>query len=229
MPYYAVAKGRTPGVYTTWDDAKRQVDGFKYPKYRKFDTKEAAEAFVKDIGVLQQMQANVETLGHTGRSKDEVTKEGLIVFTDGSAIGNGKKNAKAGYAAVWPNHPHLTFAKPLEGAVKTNNRAEFMACIDALHAADAEDPMRKETIHIFTDSELLINTVTKWMGSWKRNGWRKSSGEPIMNEDLVKRLDEFVRMGRPIKWTHVDAHTGKSDWASVWNDKVDKLAKSAAA
>ena len=28
MKFYAVKNGRVPGVYRTWDDAKKQVDGF---------------------------------------------------------------------------------------------------------------------------------------------------------------------------------------------------------
>lgn len=229
--FYAVAKGRAPGVYTTWNEAKKQVDGFNYPKFRKFETKDEADAFVK------QFASKVATVPKTAPKPDDdlpqnptpsVQKDGLVVFTDGSALGNGKKGAKAGYAAVWPNHPHLTFAKPLEGDTKTNNRAEFMACIDALEAANREDPTMSEIVHVYTDSELLINTVTKWMRGWKRNGWKKSSGDPIMNADLVKRLDELVG-GRKVMWTHVDAHTGGTDWMSTWNDKVDKLARSAAA
>lgn len=221
--YYAIAKGRVPGVYTSWGDAKKQVDGFKFPKYRKFATKEEAENFVKENSspITMKSQTHVE-------EKAEIITEGLVVFTDGSAINNGKKGAKAGYAMVWPNHPHLTAGKPLEGHVKTNNRAEFMACIAALEAAAQEDPEFRETLYIYTDSELLINTVTKWMRGWKKNGWKKASGDPVMNQDLVVRLDELTNR-RKVVWTHVDAHTGGTDWMSTWNDRADVLAKSAVA
>lgn len=223
MAFYAVAKGRTPGVYNTWDQAKKQVDGFKYPKFRKFDSREEAEAFVnsaKPTNIVQQLSAQVDAPSES--------RTGLVVFTDGSAIGNGKANAKAGYAMVWPNHPHLTASFPLEGAIKTNNRAEFMACIKALEAVDVEDPDCDQPLHIYTDSELLINSVTKWMKSWKKNGWKKSSGDPILNADLVQRLDVLTGGKRKIVWTHVEAHTGRTDWMSKWNDVVDKMAREAA-
>ncbi|KAI5285617.1 hypothetical protein KEM54_000425 [Ascosphaera aggregata] len=45
--FYGVRTGRKPGVYTDWSDAKAQIAGFKNPKFRKFDTREAAENFVK--------------------------------------------------------------------------------------------------------------------------------------------------------------------------------------
>ncbi|XP_076035203.1 ribonuclease H1-like [Oratosquilla oratoria] len=50
MPYYAVAIGTTPGVYTSWPECKAQVENFKKPKFRKFATQEEAENFVREEG-----------------------------------------------------------------------------------------------------------------------------------------------------------------------------------
>lgn len=36
MKFYAVKKGRTPGIYRTWDEAKKQVDGFSSAEYKSF-------------------------------------------------------------------------------------------------------------------------------------------------------------------------------------------------
>ena len=36
MKFYAVKKGRTPGVYLTWEDAKKQVDGYSGAEYKSF-------------------------------------------------------------------------------------------------------------------------------------------------------------------------------------------------
>lgn len=46
--YYAVAVGRKPGIYNTWDEAKDQVSGFSYGRHQKFKTKEEAERFLKE-------------------------------------------------------------------------------------------------------------------------------------------------------------------------------------
>ena len=37
MKFYAVKKGRTPGIYRTWDEAKKQVDGFSGAEYKSFE------------------------------------------------------------------------------------------------------------------------------------------------------------------------------------------------
>lgn len=37
-PVYVVARGRIPGVYSTWDDAEKQVRGFPRARFKKFQT-----------------------------------------------------------------------------------------------------------------------------------------------------------------------------------------------
>ncbi|KAJ4528950.1 hypothetical protein HRR83_009004 [Exophiala dermatitidis] len=44
--YYAVQNGKVPGVYTDWPQAQAQIRGVSKPKYKKFDTRAEAEAFV---------------------------------------------------------------------------------------------------------------------------------------------------------------------------------------
>ncbi|XP_066453744.1 ribonuclease H1-like [Eleutherodactylus coqui] len=46
--FYAVRKGRNPGVYNTWDDCKEQVDRFPAARYKKFASEEEAWKFVRD-------------------------------------------------------------------------------------------------------------------------------------------------------------------------------------
>ncbi|KAM4043192.1 ribonuclease H1-like isoform 1-T3 [Anomaloglossus baeobatrachus] len=53
--FYAVRKGRNPGVYKTWAECKEQVDRFPAARYKKFASEEEAWRFVKDNpGVLQK-------------------------------------------------------------------------------------------------------------------------------------------------------------------------------
>ncbi|KIR02147.1 Ribonuclease HI-related protein [Lachnospiraceae bacterium TWA4] len=44
--YYAVKKGKKPGIYHSWDDCKAQVHGFPGAIYKSFKTKEEADAFL---------------------------------------------------------------------------------------------------------------------------------------------------------------------------------------
>ncbi|EGD90296.2 hypothetical protein H112_01751 [Trichophyton rubrum D6] len=77
--FYGIQKGRVPGVYTDWAKAQDQVRGFRGPRYRKFSTREAAEAFVRN--------------GQTTSNKDS------LPGAPGLMEGNPKDNAGDEYAA----------------------------------------------------------------------------------------------------------------------------------
>lgn len=154
------------------------------------------------------------------------SQQEVIVFSDGSTLFNGKSNAKASSAVVFPNGeiPDGAYYLP-PTSVRSNNRAEYYAAIKAMELVNDYDPEKTKVLHIFTDSLLLLKTCTLWMHSWVKKGWKKSGGE-IKNLDLVKTLYEHC-ISRTVKWTHVRAHTSGTDYNSIWNDKVDKLAYSA--
>ena len=46
--YYCVINGRTPGIYTNWEDCKAQVNGFKGAKYKGFATIEQAQQYIQE-------------------------------------------------------------------------------------------------------------------------------------------------------------------------------------
>ena len=46
--YYVVIKGRTPGIYTNWEDCKAQVNGFKGAKYKRFKSIQEAQQYIAD-------------------------------------------------------------------------------------------------------------------------------------------------------------------------------------
>ncbi|CAB58158.1 ribonuclease H Rnh1 [Schizosaccharomyces pombe] len=48
--YYAVARGRNTGIYSTWDEASDQVKGYGGNRYKKFDSYEAAQEFCRTEG-----------------------------------------------------------------------------------------------------------------------------------------------------------------------------------
>lgn len=44
--YYAVKKGKVPGIYLNWNDCKAMVDGYPGAVYKSFKTIEEAEKFI---------------------------------------------------------------------------------------------------------------------------------------------------------------------------------------
>ena len=61
--YYVVWEGRTPGIYKTWNDAKRQIDGFTGAKYKSYETlNDAQHAWANLEEAQQQIKANKKTI-----------------------------------------------------------------------------------------------------------------------------------------------------------------------
>lgn len=52
--YYAVKKGKKPGIYKTWSECEAQVKGFSGAVYKSFKTMEDAEFFMKDENRYKQ-------------------------------------------------------------------------------------------------------------------------------------------------------------------------------
>jgi ribonuclease HI len=132
------------------------------------------------------------------------------IFTDGACSGNP---GPGGWGAV------LRFdgkEKELKGGepVTTNNRMELMAAISAL-----ETLKRDCSVDMFTDSNYLRDGITKWIHSWRRNGWRTAEKKPVKNAELWQRLD--AALGRhQIRWHWVRGHAGHAE-----NERADVLAR----
>ncbi|KAL7278878.1 hypothetical protein ACG7TL_006709 [Trametes sanguinea] len=49
--YYAVARGRVPGIYSSWDECQAQTAGFAGNKHQKFSSLEQARQYLSQHGV----------------------------------------------------------------------------------------------------------------------------------------------------------------------------------
>jgi len=98
----------------------------------------------------------------------------------------------------------------------TNNKMEMQAAIAALQFFKTSG--QTEPINLYTDSEYLINCVTKWVKGWKQKGWKKSDGKPVLNQDLLEILDE-LNSGL-VKWQYVRGHSG-----NIGNERCDAIAR----
>ncbi|MFV0451328.1 MAG: RNase H family protein [Propioniciclava sp.] len=100
----------------------------------------------------------------------------------------------------------------------TNNMGELMAVLDLLEqTAAAEDDLL-----IYCDSQYVINAVTKWMPGWKRKGWKKADGNPVLNVDLLKGIDAAL-VDRRVSFEWVKGHNGHD-----LNEAADARARAAA-
>ncbi|MGK2348873.1 ribonuclease H family protein [Actinomyces sp. W5033] len=135
----------------------------------------------------------------------------IIAAVDGSALGNPGPAGWAWYvdescwaAGGWPE--------------STNNRGELTAVLELLRATAHTG----QDLLIQADSQYVINSLTKWMPGWKRRGWRKADGKPVLNDDLMKALDAALA-GRQVRFEWVKGHAGHPA-----NERADDCARAAA-
>lgn len=79
-----------------------------------------------------------------------------------------------------------------------------MAVLDLLRST-AHLP--QEHLRILCDSQYVINCVSKWTPGWKRKGWRKADGKPVLNVELLKDIDDAIS-GRDYSFEWVKGHAG---------------------
>ncbi|HEY8912291.1 RNase H family protein [Lacisediminihabitans sp.] len=113
---------------------------------------------------------------------------------DGSALGNP---GPAGWA--WYVDDDCWAAGGWKHA--TNNQAELMAALQLFRATAHLD----DDLLVLCDSQYVINCITKWMPGWKKKGWRKADGKPVMNVELLKEIDEAL-VGRRYLFEWVKGH-----------------------
>ena len=136
----------------------------------------------------------------------------IIAAADGSALGNP---GPAGWA-WYIDDDHWASGGWAHG---TNNMGELKAVLD-LFEATAARPEAK--LRVYCDSQYVINSLTKWMPGWKKKGWKKSDGKPVLNRDLLEALDRALT-GRDYEFIWVKGHAGHE-----LNEKADSLANGAA-
>jgi ribonuclease HI len=151
------------------------------------------------------------------------TSNKIIIFTDGSFV---KKTNYCGYGVLFPNGEYKNMSKKFTHQPLTNQRSELYAIYKGIKAVNKKD--NNLNIMIYTDSEYSIKSLTIWIKGWKKNNWKSSTGKDVMNQDIIRKLDDLINshLGK-IEFKHVRAHTGKKDFESINNDIVDGLAKNA--
>lgn len=102
----------------------------------------------------------------------------------------------------------------------TNNRMEMTAALEALRFL-ADKPGVAE---IRTDSSYVVHGITKWVHGWLQRGWKTSTGEPVVNQDLWEALLEQIeargrnRIGA-LRWVIIPGHAGIPG-----NERADRIA-----
>ena len=106
----------------------------------------------------------------------------------------------------------------------TNNIMELTACIEGLETIkDKSIP----TI-VYLDSAYVLNGITNWIKGWKKNNWRTSKKQPVLNRNLWIELDTLKSQFDNIEFKKVKGHSdnfGNIQADRLCNEYMDKLEK----
>lgn len=141
----------------------------------------------------------------------------IKVYTDGSSLGNPWQWGRAALIMVDGKKKSLSWGEPLT----TNNRMELLAVIEVLKYLQ-ERNAPAYNIHFYVDSKYVHDWVErlKW---WVQRGRKLANKKPVANRDLREEMHELLPHFT-LKWYWVKGHA-----QDEINNKVDKLARSAAA
>ena len=205
MNYYAVALGKEPGIYFSWNDCEQQVKGFKGAKFKKFNNEEDAQHFIASYSHYNEI--NKENIGPD-----------YYVYTDGACSKNGAKDAIAGIGIYFGKDDIRNVSKKID-LKPTNNVAELYAIITACKLIES-DLINGKHITIVSDSHYAILCATSYGKKNNTIEWKKE----IPNKELVKTLYDFVVQYKNLEFLHIEAHTNKQDDHSIGNHYADLLA-----
>jgi ribonuclease HI len=158
------------------------------------------------------------------------------IFCDGACINNGRRGAHASFGMAAFRGGGVSLGEELYRVAQvlspsepqTNQRAELRGLAAAVNYAGTAARAGATTIRIYTDSEYALNCLTKWISGWKRSGWRRADGAPVLHRDILEPLyDAWTALRGVAFLTHVAAHTGRTDALSLGNERADALARSA--
>ena len=135
-------------------------------------------------------------------------KEG--VFTDGAAEPNP---GPGGWGAVYVTSNRVAVEACGQEGHTTNNRMELVALIEGCALVPVGTPAV-----VYTDSQLCVNSITKWASAWEARGWKRKGGE-IANLELVKKLYALFQRRPELELRWIQAHAGNR-----WNEYADSLA-----
>lgn len=207
MKFYAVKKGRTPGIYRTWEECKKQVDGFSGAEYKSFtkitdatdylgwnEPAENNELIKKDQDTLQHA---IEKIKKQSKKKSESHNYYGKIYTDGGSRNTGvhagghvNKTDKAAWAyrIEWEGQ-EVHGSGGEYGA--TNNKMELTALINAFKKV-IELGINDKKLKFVLDSRYVLDGINKgWIKSWKKRGWKKANG-PLINKEEWQEIDRLL-------------------------------------
>lgn len=202
LKYYAVYKGKSgaPKIFTSWEECKKEVIGFKGAIYKSFTTEKDAINFIALNSEGKRLERSEELI------EDE---EGLFIYVDGS-FSVDKGNYSYGLVAV----------KDGEIIYKDKGKGFDKEAISLRNVSGEVLGARMAVEYAIENGFKEITIAYDYQGveSWALGTWKRNNRITIdYNEFMQSKMNEVK-----IRFKKIKGHSGHK-----YNDLADKLAKEA--
>lgn len=211
--FYAVKNGKTPGIFETWDECKKSVDGYSGAVFKSFKTKDEALDF---LGIGNSSNSGNPT-NVNGNINSNSSCADCCIASDSScatAYVDGSYNIATkefGYGVVmFHNGEELHMSKSFSDAEMASMRNVAGEIFGSMAA------MEYALNHGITNLSIYYDYmgISKWCtGEWKAN--KKGT---IAYRDYYNKIKAKVN----VHFEKVKGHSGDK-----YNDMADMLAKKA--
>ena len=128
------------------------------------------------------------------------------IEADGACRNNGRPNAIAAIGVYFHDATEYNVSKVLQVTRATNQVAELSAGIRALEQAlvymTYEQGSYDEVV-VVSDSSYFVKGCNEWIPTWRNNGYLNYKGEPVINRELFRRLEELVDTVNVLGYFHI--------------------------
>lgn len=176
--YYAVKKGKSTGIFLTWDECKKQTVGFKGAIYKSFLTLEEAENYIQNEAKITPLEEFSGAICYVDGSFNVHTNEfsyGAVILYENQEHHFNKKFTD----------PELASMRNVAGEIKGSECAMTFCLENSISACK-----------IYYDYE----GVSRWcLGEWKTNkdGTR-----------AYKAFYDSIKENLSVEFIKVKAHSG---------------------
>ncbi|MDR1562957.1 MAG: ribonuclease H family protein [Dysgonamonadaceae bacterium] len=172
--FYTVWKGRSTGIFTSWDDCRRQVEGFEGALYKSFATEDEAKAALKSAPRFGYAKRKTSP----SQSRDSIITESISV--DAACSGNPGLMEYRGVETG--TGKEIFHVGPLEKG--TNNIGEFLAIVHAL----AHLSLLDSSMPVYSDS----NNAILWVKNKKCRTKLEQCAANSKIFELIKRAERWL-------------------------------------
>jgi ribonuclease HI len=189
--FYVVWFGNPAGIYRSWKDCKRAIDGVKGAQYKSFETlAEAQKAFNKEYADYKG-QSTKKTISQEQRNL--IGEPNLYsIAVDAASSGNPGRMEYRGVDTQ--THKQLFHQGPFQQG--TNNIGEFLALVHGL----AFLKKHKSERIIYSDSRIAMG----WVKKKKCNTKLKKTAQNKALFELVERAEIWLKTNtyttQVVKW-----------------------------